>query len=102
MIEGWGGSPDATVIGTGARVPAHNAALVNSALARAMELDDVHEQALVHATATMVPVALAVAEQAGGVSGRRSSTPWRSVTTSRAGWRSRSTCGSAAPTARLA
>jgi len=71
VIEGWGGRPDATVIGTGTRVPAHNAALVNSALARAMELDDVHEQALVHATATMVPVALAVAEQAGGVSGRR-------------------------------
>jgi 2-methylcitrate dehydratase PrpD len=61
VIEGWGGRPDATVIGTGARVPAHNAALVNSALARAMELDDVHEQALVHATATTVPVALAVA-----------------------------------------
>jgi 2-methylcitrate dehydratase PrpD len=71
VIEGWGGRPDATVIGTGARVPAHNAALVNSALARAMELDDVHERALVHATATMVPVALAVAEQVGGVSGRR-------------------------------
>jgi 2-methylcitrate dehydratase PrpD len=71
VIEGWGGRSDATVIGTRARVPAHNAALVNSALARAMELDDVHEKALVHATATTVPVALAVAEQAGGVSGSR-------------------------------
>ena len=71
VIQGWGGRPDATVIGNRGRVPAHNAALVNSALARAMELDDVHEQALVHATATTVPVALAVAEQAGGVSGRR-------------------------------
>src|SRR5579859_2107184 len=35
-----------------------------------MELDDVHEKALVHATATTVPVALAVAEQSGGISGR--------------------------------
>jgi 2-methylcitrate dehydratase PrpD len=70
VVEGWGGCPDATVIGTGTRVPAHNAALVNSALARAMELDDVHEQALVHASATTVPVALAVSEQAGGISGR--------------------------------
>jgi MmgE/PrpD N-terminal domain len=42
VIEGWGGRPDATVIGTGARVPAHNAALVNSALVRAMELDAGH------------------------------------------------------------
>ena len=71
VIESWGGRPDATVIGTRARVPAHNAALVNSALARAMELDDVHEKALVHATATTVPVALAVAEQVGGISGGR-------------------------------
>lgn len=71
VIAGWGGRPDATVIGTAARVPAHHAALVNSALTRAMELDDVHEKALVHATATTVPVALAVAEQIGGVSGRR-------------------------------
>jgi 2-methylcitrate dehydratase PrpD len=70
VITGWGGRADATVIGTGEKVPAHHAALVNSALARAMELDDVHEQALVHATATTVPVALAVAEQVGGVSGR--------------------------------
>ena len=71
VIESWGGRPDATVIGTRARVPAHNAALINSALTRAMELDDVHEKALVHATATTVPVALAVAEQVGGVSGSR-------------------------------
>jgi 2-methylcitrate dehydratase PrpD len=66
VIESWGGRPDATVIGTDARVPARNAALVNSALARALELDDVHEKAPVRATATTVPAALAVAEQAGG------------------------------------
>jgi len=71
VITSWGGRPDATVIGTPARVPAHHAALVNSALTRAMELDDVHEKALVHATATTVPVALAVAEQSGRISGRR-------------------------------
>ncbi len=71
VITSWGGRPDATVIGTPVRVPAHHAALVNSALTRAMELDDVHEKALVHATATTVPVALAVAEQSGGISGRR-------------------------------
>jgi 2-methylcitrate dehydratase PrpD len=71
VVSGWGGRGDATVIGTGDKVPAHHAALVNSALARAMELDDVHERALVHATATTVPVALAIAEQSGGVAGRR-------------------------------
>ena len=32
VIEGWGGRSDATFIGARAWVPAHNAALVNSAL----------------------------------------------------------------------
>jgi 2-methylcitrate dehydratase PrpD len=70
LMRRWGGAPEAGVLGYGTRGPAHQAALVNAALARALELDDVHETALVHATATMVPVALAVAEQVGGVDGR--------------------------------
>jgi 2-methylcitrate dehydratase PrpD len=71
VVTGWGGRPEATIIGTRHRVPAPSAVLVNAALARALELDDVHERALVHASATIVPVALAVAERLGGVSGRR-------------------------------
>ena len=73
-------------------MPAHHAALVNSALTRALELDDVHEKALVHATATTVPVALAVAEQSGGIAAGASWTQSRSATTSPVGSRSRSTC----------
>lgn len=70
VLTGWGGRPDAHVLGSRVRLPAHNAALLNSARARALELDDVHEKALVHATATTVPVALAVAQQCGQVDGR--------------------------------
>lgn len=69
LVTSWGGAAEARVAGSGARVPAHNAALVNATMARALEIDDVHEKALLHATATMVPVALAVAEARGGVSG---------------------------------
>jgi 2-methylcitrate dehydratase PrpD len=70
LVRGWGGAPQATVIGHGDRVPCHHAALVNACFARALELDEVHEQGLTHAAATMVPVALAVAEAEGGRSGR--------------------------------
>lgn len=69
LVTSWGGAGEARIAGSGARVPAHNAALVNATMARALEIDDVHEKALLHATATMVPVALAVAEARGGVSG---------------------------------
>lgn len=70
LVAGRGGRPEARLWGTGESVPAPSAALVNATAARALELDDVHEVALVHATATMLPVALAAADRRGGVSGR--------------------------------
>lgn len=70
IVTGWGGRPEARLWGSEESVPAPLAALVNATAARALELDDVHEVALVHATATMLPVALAAAERRGGGSGR--------------------------------
>lgn len=70
LVSHWGGAPQATLLGFTERVPAHHAVLVNATRARALELDDVHELGLVHATATMVPVAIAAAELQGGASGR--------------------------------
>ena len=70
LVVGWGGAPEAGLIGYSERVPAQNAALVNATLARALEIDDVHEVGLTHSTATMVPVALAVADRRGDVTGR--------------------------------
>jgi len=70
LVTAWGGTPEATLIGVGTRIPAHNAALVNATMARALELDEVHEQALVHSAATIVPVALAAAERWGQTSGK--------------------------------
>lgn len=69
LIRGWGGD-EATLIGSSDRVIAHHAALINGTMARALELDDVHEKAILHATATILPVALAAMELRGGVSGK--------------------------------
>jgi 2-methylcitrate dehydratase PrpD len=71
LVRRWGGNPESGLIGYGTKGPAHNAALVNATLARALELDEVHERALVHSAATIVPVALAVSEQVGGIDGRQ-------------------------------
>jgi 2-methylcitrate dehydratase PrpD len=59
LVADWGGAGEARILGSDIRIPAHHAALVNGTRARALEIDDVHEKALLHATATIVPVALA-------------------------------------------
>jgi 2-methylcitrate dehydratase PrpD len=57
-----GGKPEAAVIGSGDLLPSHVATAVNGAMCRALELDDVHEQAMIHTTATVVPAAMASAQ----------------------------------------
>lgn len=69
LVQKWGGAGEATVIGSGAKVPMHNAALCNGVLAHGQDYDDTHTEAVVHSSAALVPVALAVAESL-GASGR--------------------------------
>ncbi|MFE7977467.1 MmgE/PrpD family protein [Streptomyces shenzhenensis] len=59
----WGGSPQATVIGSAPRLPAPSAALVNGTLAHSLDFDDTHLPSVLHPSAAVVPAALAVAEQ---------------------------------------
>lgn len=68
LMVRWGGS-EATIVGRPGRIIAHHAALINGTMARTLEIDDVHETATLHATATILPVALAAMELRGGVSG---------------------------------
>ena len=68
--RGWGAGAEARVWGTAARLPAPQAALVNGFQVHCQEFDCLHEGAVVHALATLLPAALAHAERAGGVSGR--------------------------------
>jgi 2-methylcitrate dehydratase PrpD len=66
----WGQGPEATVWGSGQRLPAPSAALANAYQVHALEFDCVHEGAVVHPMATLLAAVLAWAERRGGVSGR--------------------------------
>lgn len=69
LIGGWGGTREATLIGRRTQVPAHHAALCNGILGHGQDYDDTHTESVVHPSAALVPVALAVAERT-GCSGR--------------------------------
>lgn len=65
VVRGWGGPQDATAVGTGLRVPAAAAALVNGTLAHSLDFDDTHLPSVLHPSSSVVPAALAAGEAAG-------------------------------------
>lgn len=70
LIFEWGGAPQATVITHGTRVPAHNAAMVNSLMTRSYDFEPVEAEGdgrsvPAHISGTTVPTALAMAEWQG-------------------------------------
>ena len=65
-----GGRQESTVIGFGAKAPAHMAAFANGAMAHSMDFEDAHEGAFVHPNTATIPAALAIAEALGGVTGK--------------------------------
>ncbi len=67
--RGWGEGNAASVWGTGERLAPGAAALVNAFQIHCQEYDNLHEGAVLHCMATLVPVLLAEAEARGGVSG---------------------------------
>lgn len=60
-----GGPPEATVLGSTGQIGAPAAALANGTLVHALDFDDTHAGGLVHATAVVLPAALAIGEQVG-------------------------------------
>jgi 2-methylcitrate dehydratase PrpD len=66
----WGGKEESTVFHYGKKVPAFLAALANGMMARAVDFDDVFEPGTMHASASIVPAAMAAAEMIGGLSGK--------------------------------
>lgn len=60
----WGGAAQSTVWVYGQRVPAHHAALANGDMAHALDFDDTHDRAILHAGVTTIPALLAAAEHA--------------------------------------
>ena len=67
-VKDLGGKPEATVLGFGGKAPAPWAAFVNGSLGHMLDYDDMGESG--HPGIVTIPVALAVAEKLGGVSGR--------------------------------
>lgn len=65
LVSRWGGAPIAGAIGVSERLPAPSAALVNGTLAHALDFDDTHVPSILHPSASIVPAALAAAEEAG-------------------------------------
>jgi len=64
-IEKLGGVPDATVIGSGLRTNAPNAALMNSLLIRAIDYNDIYWKQDPSHPSDVIPAALATGEKAG-------------------------------------
>jgi len=66
-----GGRETSTALGCNRKTATLLAAMVNGALAHALDFEDAHDGALVHPNAATVPAALAVAEAVGNVSGKQ-------------------------------
>jgi len=65
----WGAGAESTVWGSRSRLPAPAAALVNAFQVHCLEFDCVHEGAVVHPMATLLPALLADVERRGGAAG---------------------------------
>lgn len=65
------GRPEARIWGSDARVPAQDAARANATMAHALDYDDDHERAFLHASVITLPAALATADLLGNVSGKQ-------------------------------
>jgi 2-methylcitrate dehydratase PrpD len=91
-LDGWGATGDCTVIGAKRTVTAPLAILANGTFAHSLDFDDTHATSITHASAVVVPVALALGEAA-GLDGRTL------VTAMVAGYESITRLGMAAPAA---
>lgn len=63
-VGSWGGPAEATVLGTGLKLPVPAAGLVGGLLCHSFDFDDTHLPAIIHPSACIVPAALATAEAA--------------------------------------
>jgi 2-methylcitrate dehydratase PrpD len=66
---GLGGKKEATILIHGEKIPAHDAAFVNSVMARALDFENAMAPGF-HPGASAIPTALAAAELAGGCDGK--------------------------------
>jgi 2-methylcitrate dehydratase PrpD len=65
MVVRWGGARESSLVGSRIKVPSQNAAFANGVLGHGQDYDDTHTESVVHPSACLVPVALAMGERAG-------------------------------------
>jgi 2-methylcitrate dehydratase PrpD len=63
VFASMGGRGEASIIGREELLPAANAAFANASLAHSLDFDDIHTDSRVHASTTVTPAVLAVAER---------------------------------------
>jgi 2-methylcitrate dehydratase PrpD len=71
LLRDWGGKAESTAWIFGDRLPATAAAQVNSLMMHALDYDDVYDKAVLHCGVVAIPVALALAERMGGLTGKK-------------------------------
>jgi aconitate decarboxylase len=69
MLTGIGGTGESSVFGSGERLPLVHAAMLNAYQIHSQEFDCVHEKAVVHPMAAVLPALFGWAEREGGISG---------------------------------
>ena len=71
LVRDWGGGAGSTVLIYGHQTPPPLAALANSTMMHALDFDDTLDASALHTFVSVLPAALATAESAGGVDGKR-------------------------------
>lgn len=71
MVKHWGGREESSILAFGGKVPAPNAAFVNGVLCVRLDYDDTFAQIVRnHPSRSVIPVAFAIAERQGNISGK--------------------------------
>lgn len=70
LVREWGGKAESSILFFGDKLPVIHAVFANSVMIHALDFDDTHDGAVVHAYVTGLPVAFGTAERLGGVSGQ--------------------------------
>ena len=70
LLREMGGKEESSVLVFGGKLPSFHAAMANSLMSHALDFDDMHEEAGIHANVCVVPAALAMAEKVGGTDGK--------------------------------
>jgi 2-methylcitrate dehydratase PrpD len=70
LIAEWGGKEESSVIYYKKKVPALMAAWANATMGHGLDFDDVHDPAVMHPAAPVVPACMAIAESLENVNGK--------------------------------